>query len=178
MNSKQIAKLQHELMINLGYEKYVVQGGDWGSTVSKWMAELYPENCIGIHLNLVIAYPPEGDDPMEGVTSAELKMLENYEKYKTQGYGYYEIQKTKPQTIGYGLNDSPIGLAAWISEKYYGWLYLCIGSPNPSPPQQDFIKKMVILDSLLITLISQWLEQYSNAILCCHQEHGLKKFMM
>ena len=121
MNSEEIAKIQHELMIALGYKKYIVQGGDWGATVSKWMAELFPENCIGIHLNLVIAFPPNTDKPMEGVTDKELKLLENFNKYKTQGYGYYEIQKTKPQTIGYGLNDSPIGLAAWISEKFYGW---------------------------------------------------------
>ena len=121
MNSEEIAKIQHELMIALGYKKYIVQGGDWGATVSKWMAELFPENCIGIHLNLVIAFPPNTDNPMEGVTDKELKLLENFNKYKTQGYGYYEIQKTKPQTIGYGLNDSPIGLAAWISEKFYGW---------------------------------------------------------
>ena len=72
MDSQEIAKLQHELMIGLGYNKYVVQGGDWGSTVSKWMAELYPEHCKGIHLNLVIAFPPEGDNPMQGVTSEEL----------------------------------------------------------------------------------------------------------
>ncbi|MDC1171005.1 epoxide hydrolase [Gammaproteobacteria bacterium] len=121
MNSKEIAKLQHELVMALGYKKYVVQGGDWGATVSKWMAELFPEHCIGIHLNLVIAFPPNTEDPMEGVTDKELKLLENFNKYKTQGYGYYEIHKTKPQTIGYGLNDSPVGLAAWISEKFYGW---------------------------------------------------------
>ena len=59
MNSEEIAKIQHELISALGYDKYVVQGGDWGAAVSKWMAELYPENCIGIHLNLVIAFPPD-----------------------------------------------------------------------------------------------------------------------
>ena len=121
MNSKEIAKLQHELVMALGYKKYVVQGGDWGATVSKWMAELFPDHCIGIHLNLVIAFPPEGENAMDGITDHELAMLENYNKYKENGFGYYEIQKTKPQTIGYGLNDSPVGLAAWISEKFYGW---------------------------------------------------------
>ena len=121
MNSQEIAKLQHELVMALGYKKYVVQGGDWGATVSKWMAELFPDHCVGIHLNLVIAFPPEDENPMDGVTDHELAMLENYNKYKENGFGYYEIQKTKPQTIGYGLNDSPVGLAAWISEKFYGW---------------------------------------------------------
>ena len=121
MNSKKMAEIQHELIMALGYKRYVVQGGDWGATVSKWMAELFPDNCIGIHLNLVIAFPPKSENPMEGVTEKELKLLGHLEKYKAEGYGYFEIQKTKPQTLGYGLNDSPIGLAAWISEKFFGW---------------------------------------------------------
>ena len=73
MDSEKIARIQHELMRALGYDKYVVQGGDWGATVSKWMAELYPNNCIGIHLNLVIAYPPDDQDPMQGVTQNEFQ---------------------------------------------------------------------------------------------------------
>ena len=85
------------------------------------MAELYEDSCIGIHLNMVIAWPPATDDLMKNVTEAEQKLLANYDKYKEQGFGYYEIQKTKPQTLGYGLNDSPVGLAAWIVEKFYGW---------------------------------------------------------
>ena len=119
-NSEAIARIQNKLMLELGYTKYIAQGGDWGATVSKWMADLFPENCIGLHLNLVIAFPPE-KNTMNGVTDHEKKLLNNYEKYKSSGYGYYEIQRTKPQTIGYLLNDSPVGLAAWISEKFYGW---------------------------------------------------------
>jgi len=121
MSSEEIAKLQHELMLELGYTKYVVQGGDWGSTVSKWMAELFPESCMGIHLNLIIAWPPPDADPLEGLTANEIAGLKNHEKYQTIGSGYYAIQSTKPQTLGYGLNDSPIGLAAWIIEKFHAW---------------------------------------------------------
>ena len=73
MNSKEIAKIQHELVLALGYKKYVVQGGDWGATVSKWMAELYPEYCIGIHSNMVLAWPPADKDPSENVTDQEQK---------------------------------------------------------------------------------------------------------
>ena len=73
-------------------KNYIVQGGDWGATISKWIAELYPDSCIGLHLNLVIAYPP-GKDPFEGVSEKELKLLENYEKYKAQGFGYYRNTK-------------------------------------------------------------------------------------
>ena len=160
MDSENIAKIQHELMTALEYKKYVVQGGDWGSTVSKWMAELFPENCIGIHLNLVIAFPPSGDNPMEGVTADELKMLENYEKYKSQGFGYFEIQKTKPQTIGYGLNDSPIGLAAWISEKFYGWFE---GSEN----------KLVVSNDEVLSIISlYWFTQSITSSARLYKENG------
>ena len=90
MNSGEIAKLQHELIMALGYKKYVVQGGDWGATISKWMAELFPENCIGLHSNMVLAWPPSyQDDPMEGVTKEEELLMGNYEKYKQEGFGYY-----------------------------------------------------------------------------------------
>lgn len=160
MNSEEIAKIQHELMIELGYTKYVVQGGDWGATVSKWMAELYPENCIGIHLNLVIAFPPSGENPMEGVTDNELKLINNYEKYKTQGFGYYEIQKTKPQTLGYGLNDSPIGLAAWITEKFYGWFD---GEEN----------KLVVSNDEILSIISlYWFTESITSSIRLYKENG------
>jgi len=160
MNSEEIAKIQHELVIGLGYKQYVVQGGDWGATVSKWMAELFPDNCIGIHLNLVIAFPPNTENPMEDVTENELKLLENFNKYKTQGYGYYEIQKTKPQTIGYGLNDSPVGLAAWITEKFYGWFD---GNDN----------NLVISNDEVLSIISlYWFTESITSSVRLYKENG------
>lgn len=160
MNSEEIAKIQHELVMGLGYKEYVVQGGDWGATVSKWMAELFPENCIGIHLNLVIAFPPNTENPMEDVTENELKLLENFNKYKTQGYGYYEIQKTKPQTIGYGLNDSPVGLAAWITEKFYGWFD---GNDN----------NLVISNDEVLSIISlYWFTESITSSVRLYKENG------
>ena len=160
MNSENIARIQHELMCALGYEKYVVQGGDWGATVSKWMAELYPENCIGIHLNLVIAFPPDGPDYMKGVTPNEIKLLENFNKYKSQGYGYYEIQRTKPQTIGYGLNDSPIGLAAWIAEKFYGWF-------------DTKTNKLVVSNDEVLSIISlYWFTETATSSARLYKENG------
>ena len=73
------------------------------------------------HLNLIIAWPPADSDPLEGLNESEIKGLNNQQKYQSSGYGYYAIQSTKPQTLGYGLNDSPIGLAAWIIEKFHAW---------------------------------------------------------
>ena len=120
-NSKEIAKIEHELMLELGYNQYIAQGGDWGSTVSKWMADLFKDNCVGLHLNLVLAFPPEGDNPMKDVSEEEIKAMKNFEKYNEKGFGYFAIQSTKPQTLGYALSDSPIGLAGWIIEKFHAW---------------------------------------------------------
>ena len=161
MNSGEIAKLQHELIMALGYKKYVVQGGDWGATISKWMAELFPQNCIGLHSNMVLAWPPsDQDDPMEGVTKEEELLMGNYEKYKQEGFGYYEIQKTKPQTLGYGLNDSPVGLAAWIVEKFYGWFE---GEEN----------KLVVSNDEVLAIISlYWFSQSITSSTRIYKENG------
>ena len=80
MSSEKVAPLFHELMINLGYEKYIAQGGDWGATISKWIAELYPENCIGLHLNLVPAFPPSNGNITDDLSEEEIKGLENFGK--------------------------------------------------------------------------------------------------
>ena len=144
MNAEEVAKLENELMLALGYGRYIAQGGDWGSMITKWIAELFPENCIGIHLNLVIAFPPDGEDPMNGVAPEEIEGMKNIEKYQATGYGYFAIQSTKPQTVGYGLNDSPVGLAAWIIEKFHGWT------------SEDTDKLVVSLDEILAIVSLYW----------------------
>ena len=160
MNSKQIANLQHELIMALGYKKYIVQGGDWGATVSKWMAELFKDHCIGIHLNMVLAWPSSDKDIMDDVTEEEKKLIDNYEKYKSHGFGYYEIQKTKPQTVGYGLNDSPVGLAAWIVEKFYGWFD---GEEN----------KLVVSNDEVLAIISlYWFTETITSSARLYKENG------
>ena len=160
MDSKQIAILQHELLIALGYDKYIVQGGDWGATISKWMAELYPDHCIGIHLNMVIAWPPADKDPLKNTSQEEQKLMANFEKYKEQGVGYYEIQKTKPQTLGYGLNDSPVGLAAWIVEKFYGWFD---GEEN----------KLVVSNDEVLAIVSlYWFSESITSSTRLYKENG------
>ena len=149
MNAQEVAKLENELMLALGYEKYIAQGGDWGSMITKWIAELFPENCLGIHLNLVIAFPPEGQDPLEGVSAEEAEGMKNIEKYQATGYGYFAIQSTKPQTVAYGLTDSPAGLAGWIIEKFHAWT-------------NDNENKLVIpLEEVLAIISLYW---YSNSI--------------
>jgi pimeloyl-ACP methyl ester carboxylesterase len=116
------AELFMKLMQQLGYTRYFAQGGDVGSAVTTWLGALATKELKGIHLNLVFARPPK-DNPMAGVTDAEQKALADRQAYMTNEIGYQHIQGTKPQTLGYALNDSPVGLAAWITEKFHKWTH-------------------------------------------------------
>ena len=160
MNSEEVAKLEHELMIALGYKKYVAQGGDWGAVITKWIAELFPEHCIALHLNLVLAFPADGTDPMDGVSPEEAKGMQNFEKYQETGYGYFAIQSTKPQTLGYGLNDSPVGLAAWIIEKFHGWA------------NQESAQLVVPLDEILAIISLYWYTESITSSARFYLENG------
>jgi epoxide hydrolase len=110
------------LMNGLGYEKFFAQGGDWGSMVTNSIAARYPDQVIAFHLNLVAAGPPEGaPEPTEGLTEQELTALADMQAFFATETGYQAIQSTKPQTLSYGLTDSPAGLAGWILEKFHRW---------------------------------------------------------
>ena len=107
------------LMQRLGYRQWVAQGGDWGSIVSRALAETQAEGCIGIHLNLLGEGPAAAD--MGDLTAEEQAMLAKAKLYDSSGSGYARQQATRPQTLGYGLTDSPVGQAAWIYEKLQDW---------------------------------------------------------
>src|SRR6202007_1176600 len=108
------------LMQRLGYNRYVAQGGDWGAGVTSWMAKQKTSAWASIHLNLRILSPPPPPPP-GGYTAAEQAALAQLGKYASDGAGYASIQGTRPQTLGYGLADSPVGQAIWIYEKFQGW---------------------------------------------------------
>lgn len=118
-----MAEIFAKLMARLGYARYGAQGGDYGSLISRILGSIDAEHVAGIHLNLCTAGPPPGvADPTAGVPAAELeKMRERQAFWTDDERGYSAIQGTKPQTIGYALNDSPVGLAAWIVEKFRAW---------------------------------------------------------
>ena len=105
-------------MVRLGYDRYGLQGGDWGSLVCANVADLHPERAVGLHLNMVTAAPPAPDAP---ITEEEQQALDAAKQWRRTGVGYQEIQGTRPQSLGYGLQDSPAGLAAWIVEKFREW---------------------------------------------------------
>ena len=114
------ADLWHRLMRRLGYERYGAGGGDFGAAVATFMALSDPKPLLGIHLsNLELApYTGPGSRPL---SEAERAFLTQYQHWPEVDAGYKAIQSTKPQTLAYGLNDSPVGLAAWIVEKFRAW---------------------------------------------------------
>ena len=120
VNYQHVAGLWHRLMRGLGYERYGAQGGDFGAGVATFMALTDPEPMIGVHLsNLEIApYSGPGARPL---SAAETAYRERNAAFWQEELGYKAIQSTKPQTLGYALNDSPAGLAAWILEKWRSW---------------------------------------------------------
>jgi len=115
-----IASAWAVLMTRLGYSRYVAQGGDWGAGVTSWMARQRSSGLAAIHLNLPILFPPPPPPP-GGYTAAEQQALDHLGKYASDAAGYASIQGTRPQTLGYGLADSPVGQAMWIYEKLHGW---------------------------------------------------------
>jgi microsomal epoxide hydrolase len=122
MTTRKIAERHIKLMSALGYDSYIAQGGDWGTMVTRHTADLDPEHCKAIHLNMVLAFPPKNlKDPMSVVTEEEKKVQIKTQDFLKDGMGYFKIQSSRPQTLAYGLNDSPIGLCAWLTEKYHAW---------------------------------------------------------
>ncbi len=118
-NLDRIARAWTELMSRLGYDRWVAQGGDWGSAVTSAIGMKAPPGLAGIHVNMAVARPSAED--MADLTDYEKSALEGMKFYATWGNGYAIQQKTRPQTLGYGLADSPAGQAAWIYEKFQGW---------------------------------------------------------
>jgi epoxide hydrolase len=139
-----IANAWAQLMKRLGYSRYVAQGGDWGAGVSSWMAKQQPSGLIAIHLNLPILFPPPPPPP-GGYTAEEQAALAQLERFSTDASGYASIQGTRPQTLGYGLADSPVGQAMWIYEKFQGW------TDNKGDPEQA-----ISVDHILDDIALYW----------------------
>lgn len=116
-----IANQWHELMEELGYKKYMTQGGDFGAGISTALALKYPENVAGIHLNYIPgSYVPHLPKNKK-LTKEETKFRKHVDAWYTKEGSYAHQHRTKPLTLAYGLNDSPVGLCAWIIEKYASW---------------------------------------------------------
>src|SRR5579875_1446995 len=117
--TQRIADAWDQLMTRLGYQRYGAQGGDWGSRVAVCLGLQHPGHVAGIHLNMVYAFP---DRPDAGdLTEREREALAALDYYRRWDSGYAAEQSTRPQTVGYGLVDSPAALCAWITEKFWSW---------------------------------------------------------
>jgi pimeloyl-ACP methyl ester carboxylesterase len=152
MDAEGIAALWTELMAGLGYRRFGAQGGDWGSMVTTYLGLKHADVVQAIHLNMVIAFPPDSSNPADGLNDQEIADLVEAQQFLKEETGYQRIQGTKPQTLGYGLNDSPAGLAAWIVEKFRTWSD-CDGD----------VEKRFTKDELLTNVTIYWVTETINS---------------
>ncbi|MFH0241940.1 epoxide hydrolase family protein [Streptomyces sp. HK10] len=120
-DTARIGRAWAELMHRLGYRRYLVQGGDWGMPVSLRTALADPEHVAGVHLNMFVTLPPEDPAELDRLDSRDRARLEFAAAFEQDGAGWRKIQSTRPQTLAYGLTDSPVGQLAWIAEKFKEW---------------------------------------------------------
>lgn len=138
---EKIGRAWGELMARLGYARWFAQGGDWGSAVTTAIAVQQVEGCAGIHLNMPLGRPTPDD--LAAPDDRELKALGALKHYQDWDSGYSKQQQTRPQTIGYGLVDSPVALAGWIFEKMWAW------TDNAGSPF-DALSRDRILDNIML----------------------------
>jgi pimeloyl-ACP methyl ester carboxylesterase len=122
---RKIAAAWEQLMLRLGYDRFGAQGGDWGSMVTSAIGAHHTDHVAGIHVNMPLVIPTTPPDEM---TPAEQSAVAGLEHYMSWDHGYSTQQSTRPQTVGYGLADSPVGQMAWIVEKFWSWTD-CDGDP-------------------------------------------------
>jgi epoxide hydrolase len=136
-----VAETWETLMSRLGYDRYGAQGGDWGAAVTTVIGRNGDTNhCAAIHLNMPLAFPPGGLDNPTSEEQAAIASMEHYQKWDS---GYSKQQSTRPQTLGYGLVDSPVGQLAWIVEKFWSWMD-CNGHP------ENVLTKDELLDNVMM----------------------------
>jgi pimeloyl-ACP methyl ester carboxylesterase len=116
-----IASAFNELMLRLGYQRYGVQGGDHGAIIAPEMGRLSSSHVAGVHVNAWLGFPSGAPGELDGLSAEEQKRLGRIKEFQTEGMGYIHIQGTRPQTLAYGLTDSPVAQLAWIVEKLKEW---------------------------------------------------------
>lgn len=121
VDARQVAAMWRTLMVDvLGYQRFGAQGGDWGSLVTAWLGLDHGDVCSAIHMNMLIIRPDTKklEQPLD---AEEVDWIKRHKAAAAMESAYQGMQATKPQTVAYGLTDSPAGLAAWIGEKFHGW---------------------------------------------------------
>lgn len=156
--SDRIARAWTELMERLGYQRYVAQGGDWGSFITSTMAQQHAPGLAAIHLNMPLVVP---DKLPEKLTAEQQQAIDAQKKFETDQFGYFAIQGTRPQTIGYPLADSAAGQAAWIYEKFHAWTH------NKGDPEDA-----LTLDQMLDNITLYWLTNTAASSARMYFEHA------
>jgi pimeloyl-ACP methyl ester carboxylesterase len=138
---ERIAAAWITLMKRLGYSRFFAQGGDWGAAVTTAIGMLAPPECAGVHLNMPLIYP--GKEDLVQLSEAERESVAAMKLYRHSDSGYAKMQRTRPQTLAYGLTDSPAAQAAWIYEKFYAW------TDNRGEPESALTRD-AMLDNIML----------------------------
>src|ERR687893_237162 len=145
-----VARAFHGLMQRLGYKRYVSQGGDWGAIISELLAVQAPEGLLGIHVNMPGTVPPDvlrlirnREPAPSGFSEAEKTAFAGLEYFYRKGFGYAEMMNTRPQTLGYGLADSPVAMAAFYYDKFAAWTYTG-GEPEKALTRDEMLDDITL----------------------------------
>lgn len=123
-NTERIARAFAELMTLLGYDRFGVQGGDWGAVIAADLGRAAPDRVVGVHVNAATAgFVPASRDGSGHGRATDRTRLKRLEEFRATGSAFFALQATRPQTLAYALTDSPVGLLAWIGEKFHEWSY-------------------------------------------------------
>lgn len=135
-----------ELMSRLGYERYGAHGGDIGAGISGMMGGIDPSHAVAVHVNsdptAIALLEGVAPDDVSGFSESQQARLEELSQYGSGGRGYLQIQGTRPQTLSYALNDSPVGQLAWIVEKYKEWI-----NPEAELPEQAIDRDLMLTNT-------------------------------
>ena len=152
-NPDRIARAWDVLMKRIGYSHYVSQGGDWGAIISDSMGRQAPKGLLGIHVNRIersTTIPPEvgkalknGDPAPDNLNDEEKTVFNEAREFLSKGFGYAAVMGTRPQTIGYSLADSPVGLAAWFYDKLADWVFIR-GEPERAFTRDEILDNITL----------------------------------
>ncbi len=152
-DAQRIATAWDRLMKRLGYDRYVSQGGDWGAIISDALGRQAPDGLLGIHVNRIerattlpadAAHALKSGGPVpDTLTGDEKQVFDEARDFLNNGFGYASILSTRPETIGYGLADSPVGLAAWLYDKIADWVFTR-GNPEQALGRDDILDNITL----------------------------------
>ena len=152
--STRIAKAWAELMRRLGYDRYAAQGGDFGAMVTPDLGRVDAEHVVGLHVNAAnVGFIPLGEVDEDALTEVERERYARQQAFTSDGNGYFQVQATRPQTVSYGLTDSPVGQLAWVIEKFKEWTH----------PVDALPEAVIDRDRLLTNVMLYWLTGTANS---------------